>query len=236
MPPFSYRIAVSEKRAAVDTAKANLRVATAQVRGIEAQARSARWKLQNAVQDVDNKIALLHARVAALDTSKAKLSLAQVEFDRVKQLVPKGFATRELYDQRQAELTTAAAAVTQSLAEVHQIRASLGLPEKPEKGETLGQVPPDLDQTFSSVLEAQSELIRSAAELGLVRSYNESPQQMIATFEDQGDINRTFARITAAAPASSFDAISMTRESGPKPNLSIIMSTYLLACASQLDE
>ena len=196
-----YQIAVSEKRAAVDTATATLRVATANVRGIEAQARSARWKLQNAVQDVDNKIALLRARVAALDTSKAALHLAQLEFDRVKPLVPKGFATRELYDQRQAELTTATAAVAQSLAEVHQIRASLGLPEQPDKGEALGQVPPDLDQTFSSVLEAQSELIQSAAQLGVVRSYNESPKRMIAAFEDQGDINRTFTQITAAAPA-----------------------------------
>lgn len=196
-----YQVAVSEKRAAVDTANADLQVATAMVRGIEAQARGARWKLQNAVQDVDNQIALLHARVAALDKSKAALALAQVEFDRVKQLVPKGFATRESYDQRQAELTTATAAVTQSLAEIYQVRASLGLPAQPGKGEDLGQVPPDLDQTFSTVLQAQSELIQSAAQLGVVHSYDQSPKQMLAEFEEQGDIDRTFARLTTEAPA-----------------------------------
>ena len=90
-----YQVAVSEKQAAVDTANADLQAATAMARGIEAQASGARWKLQNAVQDVNNQIALLHARVAALDKSKAALALAQVEFDRVKQLLPTGYATHE---------------------------------------------------------------------------------------------------------------------------------------------
>src|SRR5271154_6020865 len=84
-----YQVAVSEKQAAVDTAKADLQAATAAVRAIEAQARSRRWNLQNAVQDVDNRVALLHARVAAVDKSKAALALAQVEFDRARQLVAK---------------------------------------------------------------------------------------------------------------------------------------------------
>jgi membrane fusion protein, multidrug efflux system len=96
-----YQIAVSEKRAGVDTAKADLRAATAIVRGIEAQARSRRWNLQHAVQDVDNKIALLHARVAALDKSKATLTLAQLEFDRAKELVGKADVSCEVYDRRQ---------------------------------------------------------------------------------------------------------------------------------------
>ncbi len=82
-----YQIAVAQKRAAVDTAQADLPAATAKVRGFEAQARSDRWKLQRAVEDVDNQIALLHARVAALDKSKAALTLAQLDFDRAKQLV-----------------------------------------------------------------------------------------------------------------------------------------------------
>jgi len=62
-------------------------------------------------------------------------------------------------------------------------------------------VPPNLDQTFSSVLEAQSELIQSAAQLGVVHSYEETPQQMLKEFEEQGDIDRTFARLAADAPA-----------------------------------
>jgi membrane fusion protein, multidrug efflux system len=63
-------------------------------------------------------------------------------------------------------------------------------------------VPRDLDQTFSSVLQAQAELIQAAAELGVVHSYNQSPKQMLKEFEklDEGDINRTFDRLAAEAP------------------------------------
>ena len=196
-----YEIAVAERQSAVDTATANLQVATAMVRSVEAQARSARWKLQSAVQDVDNQIALLHARIAALDKSKAASTLAQHEFERVKQLVPTGFASHELYDQRQAELTTATAAVTQALAEVYQVRASLGLPAQPATGEDLGQVPADLDETFPTVLQAQSDLMQSAAQLGVVHSFKQSPKEMIAEFENQGDIDRSFDQLATAAPA-----------------------------------
>jgi len=196
-----YEVAVSQKAAAVDTAKADLRAARAAARGIEAKAMSRRWALQRAVEDVDNQVSLLHARVAELDKSKAALTLAQVEFDRAKQLVTTGTASREEFDQRQAALTTASAGVTQSLAEIYQIRVSLGLPAQPDKGEDLGSVPPDLDDTFSAVLQAQSELIQSAAQLGVVHSYNQTPKQMLAQFESQGDLDRVFAQLAAQAPA-----------------------------------
>lgn len=196
-----YEVAVAEKKAAVDTAQADLLAATAAVRGIEAQASSARWKLQDAFQEVDDQIALLHARVAALDKSKAALTLAQLNFDRAKQLVRQDVVSHAEFDQRQAELATATAGVTQALAEVYQVRVSLGLPAHPDKGDDLGQVPPDLDQTFSSVLQAQAELIQSAAQLGVVHSYDQNPKQMLAQFEKQGDINRTFAELATEAPA-----------------------------------
>src|SRR5271165_6843053 len=196
-----YRVAVSEKQAAVDTAKADLQAAIAAVRAIEAQARSRRWNLQHAVQDVDDQVALLHARVAAVDKSKAALVLAQVEFDRARQLVARADVPREVYDQRQAELTTAGAGLAETLAEVYQIRASLGLPPQPDGGGDLGHVPPDLDETFSSVLEAQAELIQSAAQLGVMESFDQGPKAMIDRFEKLGDINRTFAQIAADAPA-----------------------------------
>jgi membrane fusion protein, multidrug efflux system len=196
-----YRIAVSRKKAVVDTANADLQAATAQVRSIEARARAARWTLQRAVENVDNQIALLHARVAALEKSQAALKLAQVEFDRARQLVAKNDVSREVYDQRQAELTTASANVTQSLAEIYQVRASLGLPAQPDRGEDLGHVPPDLDETFSAVLQARSDLIQSAAKLGVVHSFDQSPKEMIEKFENQGDIDRTFAKLAAEAPA-----------------------------------
>ncbi|MBS0560876.1 MAG: HlyD family secretion protein [Proteobacteria bacterium] len=196
-----YRVAVSEKQAAVDAAKADVQAATAAVRAIEGQARSQRWNLQRAVEGVDSQIALLHARVAAVDKSKAALVLAQLQFDRARQLVARDDVPREVYDQRQAELTKAGAELAQAVAEVHQIRVALGLPPQPEGGGDLGQVPPDLDETFSSVLEAQAELIQSAAQLGVVHSFEQGPKAMLAQFEELGNIDSTFAQLTANAPA-----------------------------------
>jgi len=200
--PFQDAVAV--KRAASETAQADLAATRARVRGIEALARSRRWQLQQAIENVDNQIALLHARVAALKKAKATLTLAQQEFERTSKLVETDTASRELYDQRQASLSIAQAGVIQALADVNQIRVSLGLQEKPGDSADLDQVPPDLDQTFSSVLQAQAALIQTAAELGVLHSYNQSPKQMVDEFEKadpQGDIDRTFARLAAQAPA-----------------------------------
>ena len=197
-----YEVVVAEKRAAVETAKADLQAATAAVRGLEAQARSLRWKLQYAMEDVQNRVAVLHARVAALDKSKATLKLAQLDFARAEQLLPSQTISRQEYDRRQAVLSESQAAVKQATADVQQIRVTLGLPAAPEGGD-LGEVPPDLDQTFSSVREAQAALIQTAAQLGVVHSYEQLPKQMVEQFEslDQGDVDRTLAGLTANAPA-----------------------------------
>jgi membrane fusion protein, multidrug efflux system len=197
-----YQDAVATQKAAVDVAMADLSAATATVRGIEAQARSLRFKLQYAMEDVDNRVALLRDRVAALDKSKATLKLAQTDFARAEQLLPSSAISRQNYDQRQAAASVAQAEVTQALADVNQIRVSLGLAARPDS-EDLGEVPPDIDQTFSSVLEAQAALIQTAAQLGVSHSYEQLPKQMVEQFEklDQGDIDRTLAGLTADAPA-----------------------------------
>ena len=63
-------------------------------------------------------------------------------------------------------------------------------------------MPADLDETFSSVLEAQAELIQSAAQLGVVHSFDQSPKAMLDQFEKSGgDIDSTFAQLAANAPA-----------------------------------
>jgi membrane fusion protein (multidrug efflux system) len=197
-----FRDAVAVKKAVVETAQADLQAANATVRGIEAQTRSRRWKLQQATEGVENQIALLHARVAALKKAQATLALAQYEFDRAEQLVVSSAASRELYDQRQAALSIAQSGVVQALADVNQIRVSLGLPRESEDSPELDHVPPDLDETFSSVLQAQADLIEAASELGVIHSYNQSPKQMLQDFEttEPGGINRTFDRMAAESP------------------------------------
>jgi membrane fusion protein (multidrug efflux system) len=156
------------------------------------------------MEDVENQIALLHSKIAALDKSKASLKLAEVEFERAKQLVAKAYTSREEYDRREATLLVDRADVIQSLDNIHQIRVSLGLPAEPENSGDLGQVPPDLEQTFSSVRQAQADLIQSAAELGIVHSVNETPKQMLEEFykrDPNGDIDKIFAALVPGAPA-----------------------------------
>ena len=199
-----YEVAVAIKQAAVDIAKANLQVAEASVRSVEAKARGQYWALQNAMEDVQNRIALLHAKVAALDKNKANFKFAQAELDRAKALVTSSFLTREEYDRRDAALSVAQADVTQAREDAYQIRVSLGLPAEPDNGGDLGQVPPDLDQTFSSVREAQSELIQTAAELGVSESYNQTPKQMVEGFTKrapQGNVDQIFAQLVPGTPA-----------------------------------
>ena len=194
-------IEADDYRARVAQAEADLQAAKAEARGIEAEARSRRWKLQRAVEDLDNQIALLHARIAALDKSKAVLTLAQIDFGRAKQLLGTPAESRQEYDRAQRALSTADAQVNEALAQVYQARVSLGLPAQPSSGEDLGQVPPDLDETFSSVLEAQANLIQSAAQLGVVHSFDQGPKQMLDEFARRGDIDRYFAQLTTEAPA-----------------------------------
>jgi membrane fusion protein (multidrug efflux system) len=160
---------------------------------------SRRRALEHAMEDVDNQVALLRAKVAGVDKSRAELALAQVDFDRAAKLVVTSDTPRSEYDRRQAALLAARADVVAALADVRQIRASLGLPPVPDGGD-LGQVPPDINQTFSSVLQAQAAMIQSAAQLGVIHSFDEGPRHMVEAFEKEGDVNSTFARLAADAP------------------------------------
>ena len=194
-----FQVAVAIKKAAVDTATADLQVAKANVRGVEAEAMSRRRALEHAMENVDDQVALLRARVAGVDKSKAELALAQIDFDRAAKLVATNDTPRSEYDRRQAALLAARADVVAALADVRQIRASLGLSPQRDDGD-LGQVPPDIDQTFSSVLQAQAAMIQSAAQLGVIHSFDEGPRHMVEAFEKEGDVNSTFDRLAANAP------------------------------------
>jgi membrane fusion protein (multidrug efflux system) len=78
------------------------------------------------------------------------------------------------------------------------------LPAKPAEEANLADVPPNLDQTFSSVREALSELLQSAAQLGVVpSSWDMTPKETVAEFyrrDPGGDINKIYAQIIKTAP------------------------------------
>jgi membrane fusion protein, multidrug efflux system len=200
-----YQVQVAIKQAMVDTVQANLVVAQASVRGLLGQTRSQRFKLTRAIEDVDNQIALVRARVATWEQSKATLVLAQAEFNRAERLLATKVVSAEEYDQKREALDVAKAQVQQALENVLQARVALGLPAQPPAGTSLADVPADLDQTFSSVRQAQADLLQSAAQLGIVpSSYNLTPKQTLDEFyrrDPTGDLDRIYAVILKNAPS-----------------------------------
>jgi len=205
LDPEPFRVQVAIKQAAVDTAQANLVLAQANVRGLIGQARSNRYKLARAIEDVDNQITLIRARVATWEQSKASLVLAQAEFDRAERLLATKVVSAEEFDQKHEALDVAKAQVKQALENVLQARVALGLPAQPPAGSSLADVPADLDQTFSSVRQAQADLLQSAAQLGVVpTSYNNSPKKTLEEFyrrDPSGDLDRIYAALIKSAPS-----------------------------------
>src|SRR5271165_4873596 len=204
LDPKPHQVEVAIKQAAVDTAKANLVLAQANVRGLIGQARSNRFKLARAIEDVDNQVALIRARVATWEQEKATLVLAQQEFDRAERLLATKVVSQEEYDERREALDVAKAQVAQALENVYQARVALGLPAQPPVGTSLGDVPADLDERFSSVRQAQADLSQSAAQLGVkLSSYNLTPKQMLEEFhrrDPTGNEDRIYAEIVKNAP------------------------------------
>jgi membrane fusion protein (multidrug efflux system) len=204
LDPEPYRVQVAIKQAAVDSAQAELVVAQATVRSEIGQARGLRFKLQHTIEDVDNQVALIRARVATWEQAKATAVLAQTEFERSKKLLQTKVASAEEFDKARRGLDVANAQVKEALENVYQARAVLGLPAQPPEGKDLTDVPPNLDQTFSSVRQALGELMQSASQLGIVlSSYDLTPKQLIDEFykrDPGGNIDRIYADIIKNAP------------------------------------
>ena len=198
-----YQVQRDLKQAAVESAQADLLATEDEVRGIAAEARSNRYKLQHAIELVDNEIAKLRAAVASYESEKATLELAKANLERGEKLVPTGAISKEEFDTRTRQMKVAEANVKQSLEQVHQIRVGLGLPAEP-KGGDLTEVPPNLDQDFSTVRQALAEVLHSIAPLGMVpSSYDAPPRKIIEEFlnrDPQGNLDRIYAKLIREAP------------------------------------
>ncbi len=203
--PEPYRVQAAIRQAAVDSARAELVVANANVRAAIGQVRSARFKLVRAIEDVDNQVAVIRSRAAALEQTKATLALAQAEFDRAQRLLSGKVVSSEEYDQKRETLDVSKAQVTQSLESVAQARVALGLPGIPPEGKGLTEVPPDLDQNFSSVRQALADLVQSAAPLGIIpSSYNLTPKELVDEFykrDPSGDVDVIYGELIKNAPS-----------------------------------
>jgi len=205
LDPEPYQVQVAIRQAVVDSAQADLVVADANIRAAVGQLRSARFKLVRAIEDVDNQVAVIRARAAAWEQARATLVLAQAEFDRAQRLLGGKVISSEEYDQKREALDVSRAQVSQALESVSQARVALGLPAQPAEGKSLTDVPPDLDQTFSSVRQALANLIQDAAPLGIIpSSYNLTPKEMVEEFykrDPSGDADKIYAELIKNAPA-----------------------------------
>jgi membrane fusion protein (multidrug efflux system) len=198
-----YQVQVDIAQAAVTAAQADLVTANAQARSIVGQTRGLRFSLEHAIEEVHNQVALLHSKVATLQSQRASLAKAQADYDRAKPLVSSGAVSKEEFDLRKEALEVAQARVEEALQGVYQVRVALGLPAKPEKGDDLTEVRDNLDQTFSTVRQAQANLLQAASQLGISDSFNKSPKQMVEDFykrDPQGDIDRIYAELLKVAP------------------------------------
>ena len=177
-----YRVKVDIAQAALAVAQANLVEANAKVRGLAALARSQRFELELSMENLNNEVADLHAKVAALQAASATLLKTGADFGREQQLFNKGVIARQEFDSYREAFSVAQAQRDNAQQDVYRIRAELGLPPTPAKGEDLDAVPADLDQHFSAVKEAQARLMETVAQLGVVQPFKQTPDQMIAQF------------------------------------------------------
>ena len=179
--PFQVQVAL--KRAAVRAAEANLAAAESKARGLEAQLGAQRWKLQNASEQVDAQVALLRSQVAALRSQEATLDRARADFKRPRRCCRRTPSAVQEYDLREQQLRVAAASLAQAQEAIAQTRVSLGLAPQPEKGKGLSDVPPDLNQTFSSVRAALADCMATMTQLGIpLQSTDLTPNKALEEF------------------------------------------------------
>ena len=199
------QVLVELKRAAVRVAEANLAAAESAARGLGAQLGAQRWKLQNASEQVDAQVALLRSQVAALRSQEAILDKARADFKRAAALLPTHAVSHADYDQFEQQLRVAAASVTQAQEAIAQTRVSLGLAPQPEKGKGLSDVPPELNQTFSSVRAALAACMLTMTQLGQpLPSTDLTPNKALEKFrqlDKKGDIDQILNDLVPRMPA-----------------------------------
>ena len=206
LDPEPYQVQVDIKKAAVLEAEKSLAAAVAQARGMAAQTRSSLFNLRHAMEDVNNQIANLGANVAKLNSRRATLELAQANLKRGEDVAKTpGAISSEDLDIRRQTVKVDEAAVAEAMQAVYASRVSLGLTIQPQKGHDLADVPPGLDQNFSTVRQAMAETLKSATQLGYISSsWDGTPQQAIEEFYRQdknGNVDAIYAKLIDDSPA-----------------------------------
>ncbi|MBV8361213.1 MAG: HlyD family secretion protein [Deltaproteobacteria bacterium] len=198
-----YRVKVDIATAQLAVAQADLVAAQAKVRGLAGLARSERFELTRSMEELHNQVAELHAKVAALQAMNATLIKTRADYRREQQLFQQHVISAQVFDSYQEAFSVAQAQRDNAQQDVYRIRAELGLPQAPPNGGSLDEVPADLDQHFSAVKEAQFRLAETAAQLGVIQPFKETPDQMLAEFykrDPSGNIDTILNQLLKYAP------------------------------------
>jgi membrane fusion protein, multidrug efflux system len=174
----------------------------AKVRGLAGLDRSQQFALAQSIEQVHNQVADLQAKVAALQAANATLAKTQADYRREQELFKKQVILAQTFDSYTESYSIAQADVARAKEQVYEIRAELGLPPNPPDG-NLAAVPPDLDQHFSEVKEAQNKLVETAAQLGVVQPFKATPDEMLAQFykrDPSGNIDKILDQVLKEAP------------------------------------
>jgi membrane fusion protein (multidrug efflux system) len=198
-----YQVKVDIAQAALSVAQADLVTAQAKVRSLESLARSQRFDLANAMHNLNNQVADLHSKVDALQAANATLIKTRADYGRQQQLYQQQVISKQEFDSFQEAFSVAQAEQQKAQHDVGAVRAELGLAGTSKNGDELSGIPANLDQTYSAVKVAQARLMQTASELGVLHSFNQSPDEMLAAFykrDPSGNIDASSIRFPRTRP------------------------------------
>jgi membrane fusion protein (multidrug efflux system) len=118
--------------------------------------------------------------------------------------LPTNAMSKEEYDRRVQDLQVAETSVVQAQQAIAQTRVSLGLSAQPDVGASLADVPPDLNQTFSTVRAALAQCVQTLTQLGYSLPSTElTPKKALEEFRrlnDKGTIDQILQDLVTKAP------------------------------------
>ena len=200
-----YQVQVNIAQAAVAAAQADLVAAQAQVRGLAGLARSQRFNLAHAIEDLDNQVAELRARVATLQSKKATLDQSP---GRLRSGTAAGqtggrveAGVRRL---RGGPLGGPGRAGEGTSKTSTRFAPDSGCRANPRTATTSPRFRPTWTRPSPRSRRRRARLMQTAAQLGVVYSFDASPEQMLADFykrDPEGNIDRIFAQLLKDAPA-----------------------------------
>ncbi len=199
------KVRVAQATAALKLARDEVTAQLATTRAVVAQAKANRFKLFSTQTDVRNQIAALRAAIADHRQREAAEKLAKLEADRYANLARTNAITKEQADIRETDHVQAQQATLASMEQIRKIRSALEVPEMPEEGKPLDDLPADLEQKHSSVLAALGMYAYSLAELGLpLPTFYESPEDFLKRIRadaPDGDVDALIEKTVQKAPA-----------------------------------